>query len=433
MSQRGQWDSFVSRADSFLKKTQEHVLQGIDPGGHYRAVWCRDAAYILRDWFMSGNAAAALHQASLIWSHQIQPGREKLVYGRGSPDMKFASETVPTNKEVAFEGALPTTIYQEGYSEVYGHNPDIDSSALMISTTSYMLAQMLQAGRYTASEPGHSSVAEAWMGAIDEPSMIHHLVPKMLAAIDYLASRDVDNDGLLEQDYNEDWMDTALRAGKIVYSQACWILALQDLSALLSITEKNGHAQRMRTMAERAIRAVEDSLWSEKDGCYLDMHHGDGSPGILTQDVAMYLVAVTGHRQNGSASTTAGDPLKTRQELTSERANRALDAIRHRVWKGSRPLVTEVELRRTGPGAFRSNYYHNQTFWPWTTGIEMLARGRLERFEECDMLLAALASETQLYNHAFYEWVDPVTNEGNGAFPFRTGMSAVRIAVSEIL
>ena len=256
-----QWDSFVSKADSFLKKTQEHVLQGIDPGGHYRAIWCRDAAYILRDWFMSGNVGSALHQASLIWSHQIEPGREKLVYGRGSPSMNFASEAVPESKETAFQGALPTTIYQEGFSEVYGQNPDIDSTALMISTTSYMLAQILKNGRHARPEV-----------AIDGLGMARLFVPKMLAAVDYLASRDLDGDGLLEQGYNEDWMDTALRAGKIVYSQACWILALQDLSALLSITEKNGHAQRVRTMAQRAIRAVEKCLWSEEDGCYLDMH-----------------------------------------------------------------------------------------------------------------------------------------------------------------
>ncbi len=422
MSQPGQWDSFVTKADSFLRKTQEHVLQGIDPGGYYRAIWCRDAAYILRDWFMSGNADAALQQASLIWSHQIGPGREKLIYGRGSPSMKFASEPVPESRETGFQGALPTTIYQEGFSEVYGQNPDIDSSALMISTTSYMLAQILKDGRHERPEV-----------ATDGLGMVRLFVPKMLAAVDYLASRDLDGDGLLEQGYNEDWMDTALRAGKIVYSQACWILALQDLSALLSITEKNGHAQRVRTMAQRAIRAVEECLWSEEDGCYLD--HGDGSSGILTQDVSMYLVAVTDHGGNGSAGRPSGDRSSeiTHQELKYQRANRALDAIKNRVWKDRRPLVTEVELKRIGPGIFRTNYYHNQTFWPWTTGIEMLARGRLERFEECETLLTALASESQLHNHAFYEWVDPITNEGNGAFPFRTGVSAVRIAISEIL
>jgi hypothetical protein len=41
--------------------------------------------------------------------------------------------------------------------------------------------------------------------------VINHVVPSMLNAVDYLANRDIDDDGLLEQEYNEDWMDTALR------------------------------------------------------------------------------------------------------------------------------------------------------------------------------------------------------------------------------
>jgi hypothetical protein len=49
------WIFFVDNANRFLQKTQEHVLQGINPGGIYQAIWCRDAAYILRDWFLSGN------------------------------------------------------------------------------------------------------------------------------------------------------------------------------------------------------------------------------------------------------------------------------------------------------------------------------------------------------------------------------------------
>ena len=433
--QVAQWDNFVLKAGLFLDKTHEHVIQGIDPGGCYKAIWCRDAAYILRDWFMFGNVDAALQQASLIWSHQIVPGREKLVYGRGSPEMKFAPEPVPQGNQERFQGALPTTIYQEGYSEVYGRNPDIDSTALMISTTSYMLARILKNGSLTS--PGADNPAAEHVVAGIGPETVRPLVQRMLAAVDYLAGRDSDGDGLLEQDYNEDWMDTALRAGKIVYSQACWILALKDLSALLAITEKNGHAGKVRGMAKNAIRAAEEYLWSEHDSCYLDKHHtgnDEKSSGILTQDVAMYFIAVTDPCRNGAAGSF-GDELAdiVDRQLTYARANRALDAIKSRVWKNSRPLVTEVELRRTGPVAIRPYYYHNQTFWPWTTGIEMLARGRLDRFEECDILLTALVKEQQLHNHAFYEWVDPMTNEGNGAFPFRTGLSAVRIAISEIL
>jgi glycogen debranching enzyme len=415
-------------------------LQGVSPGGYYRAIWCRDAAYILRDWFLSGNVGAALQQAFLIWSHQIEPGREILVYGRGSPEMNFISETVQKQKEREFAGALPTTIYQNGFSEVYAQNPDIDSSALMISTTSWILAKALNDGHFaslTINALGPSSdyfsTAAYNFGNTDPAGVVDIIVDKMLKAVDYLARRDVDNDGLLEQNHNEDWMDTALRAGKIVYSQACWILALKDLSTLLSRVGRDAESLRTRKMAVKAIQAVEQNLWSEGDGCHIDMQQSDyvgGSFRMLTQDVSMYLVAVTEHpafdslSDNGNASD---------QELISKRANHTLDAIRSRVWKDNWPLVTEVELRRTGPGTFKPYFYHNQTFWPWTTGIEMLARGRFGRVEECDILLSVLASESQLHKHALCEWVNPITSEGNGAFPFRTGLSAVRIAISDIL
>jgi len=425
-------------------------LQGVSPGGYYRAIWCRDAAYILRDWFLSGNVSAALQQAFLIWSHQIEPDREILVYGRGSPDMKFMSETVQEQKEREFAGALPTTIYQEGFSEVYAQNPDIDSSALMISTTAWILVKVLKDGHFTSSiinalEPSSDYLYNPAykLGTTDPAGIVDIVVDKMLKAVDYLARRDVDNDGLLEQNHNEDWMDTALRAGKIVYSQACWILALNDLSTLLSRMGKDGEAQRTRKMAVNAIQAVEQNLWSEGDGCYIDMQQSNsvgGSFRMLTQDVSMYLVAVT----DPPALDTLGDNRNTRKhqldsrkatdnELIYKRANHTLDAIRSRVWKDNWPLVTEVELKHTGPGTFKPHHYHNQTFWPWTTGIEMLARGRFGRVEECDILLSALASENHLHKHAFCEWVNPITNEGNGAFPFRTGVSAVRIAISDIL
>jgi hypothetical protein len=45
------WISFADNANRFLQETQEHVLQGINPGGIYQAIWRRDAAYILKDWF----------------------------------------------------------------------------------------------------------------------------------------------------------------------------------------------------------------------------------------------------------------------------------------------------------------------------------------------------------------------------------------------
>src|SRR5689334_862135 len=234
----------------FMTKTEEHALQGVNPGGYYQAIWCRDASYILRDWALSGNRAAALQQVYLIWSHQIEePHREKLVYGRGSPEMKFLSEEAKDDKQKEFAGALPTTIYQAGFSEVYGQNPDIDSTALMISTTAWILNRSLKRESSLGSRPAeiptmaseHSSNYVSGLllklGITDPTKAVGYLVPRMLKAVDYLASRDIDNDGLLEQNHNEDWMDTVLRAGKIVYSQACWILALKNLSNLLLVID----------------------------------------------------------------------------------------------------------------------------------------------------------------------------------------------------
>jgi hypothetical protein len=93
------WKTFASRADKFIQKTQEYVLQGIDPGGVYRAIWARDASYILKDWFLSGNLHGVLQQIYFIWSHQIEAKKEqKVVYGRGSPEMNFTSELANKKK-----------------------------------------------------------------------------------------------------------------------------------------------------------------------------------------------------------------------------------------------------------------------------------------------------------------------------------------------
>jgi hypothetical protein len=45
-------------------------------------------------------------------------------------------------------------------------------------------------------------------------SIIDFVIPKMNKVINYLISRDMDNDDLLIQDHNEDWMDSVVRTEK---------------------------------------------------------------------------------------------------------------------------------------------------------------------------------------------------------------------------
>jgi glycogen debranching enzyme len=237
-------------------------------------------------------------------------------------------------------------------------------------------------------------------------------------------------------------MDTILRAGKIVYSQACWILALTNLSTLLSILGRKNKLGTIVKLKDKAINAVNRKLWSEKDGCYLDIqetHHIGGPYRTLTQDISLYLVAITENTTRDSLriKTNQNKKVNERAEILDKtlynRSIRTLDAIKSRAWKEKWSLVTEVELKATGPWVLKPYHYHNQTFWPWTTGIEMLARSRFEQYEECDVLLSKLASEGHPHIHSFYEWINPVTDHPEGSFPFRTGISAVRIAIADII
>jgi hypothetical protein len=440
------WKTFTSKADEFIRKTQEYVLQGLDPGGIYRAIWARDASYILKDWFLSGNIQGVLQQIYFMWSHQIEANKDqKLVYGRGSPEMNFSSEVANEEKLKEFEGALPTTIYQPGFSEVYGQNPDIDSTALMLSTTSWILARTLlkeeqqphlqQLPLLAEHSSDYVSVLLSKVGITDPYKVTDFVIPKMLKAVCYLISRDEDKDGLLEQNHNEDWMDTILRSGKIVYSQASWLLALIDFTALLVKVGRERDAKKLMVLTMDTIQAVEQKLWSDNDSSYVDVQKShEWSSRMLTQDVSLYLVAITQNMITNWQNRKEGEiqELKSVQRDLYVRAISTLNAIRSRLWNDNWPLVTEVELKDSGPWILKPYEYHNRTFWPWISGIEMLARSRFNQIEECNILLSKIVSEGHPHIHALYEWVNPITDQPSGAFPFRTGISSIRLALFDI-
>ena len=96
-------------------------------------------------------------------------------------------------------------------------------------------------------------------------------------------------------------------------------------------------------------------------------------------------------------------------------------------------MVTETEITKTGPWLLKTNEYHNHTFWPWITGIEMLARTRFGKIDDCSFLISKFVSNSGINSNMLYEWVSPLTFQGSGAYPFRTGISSVRIAAIESL
>jgi hypothetical protein len=417
-------NNFTIKLRRFLEKTASHSNHEFNPGSYYTGIWPRDASYILKDQFLSADRVDAeqlIGSLVTIWSHQIITSsssgnsQPKLIYGRGSPEMKFKSTVAGKKFRQECDGALPTTIYQkEGILEIYAQKPDIDSTALMISTTAWILSASLN--KLSSDK-------------------VNFLIDRMLKAVDYLKGRDIDNDGLLEQGHNEDWMDTVLRRGKIVYSQASFILALKNLSILLKQAGRRHEAATVTRLMKKNIEAVEKGLWAHEDGCYIDFQqrekHIGGPYRTLTQDVCLYIIAISEDLNNSNNNIRRPSTAKSSKQYA--RAISTLEAIKQRIWKKKWPLVTEVELKKSGPWVLKPNRYHNHTFWPWTTGLEMLARSRFNQIEDCNTLFLKLASEDEPHVHTFYEWINPITDKAQGAYPFRTGISAVRIALFEIL
>ncbi len=468
---------FVERLNKFIDFTQIEVDKGVNPGGHYKAVWTRDAAFILKDQFLSGHFKVVLQQILLIWSNQIIATektsisllyctlkKKPLLYGRGSPEMGFNPIIADDNITNRFDGALPTTLYYEkGFCEVYGQNPDIDSIALMISTTSWILSKLFDLeDNPSKAEPVITVSLNERMDNKRENEIIpfskfslndiiNFLLPRMLKAVIYLQNRDIDNDGLLEQKHNEDWMDTILRIGKVVYSQACWILALKNFSILLKKIGNKKESKRLEEMTSRAILAVEDKMWSPKDGCYIDLLDADlhldekMHNRLVTQDISLYLVALTEGENNDASYKHVGSlNIKEYSKLENytgninldmyQRGLSTLEVLKKRAWKNNLPLVTETEITKTGPWLLKTNEYHNHTCWPWITGIEMLARTRFGKIDDCSFLLSKFVStEGGVHSNMLCEWVNPLTFQGNGAYPFRTGISSIRIAAMESL
>src|SRR5436309_2214279 len=232
MESESRRNSLSAKAQRFIERTDKFLIQDPRPGGIYNGIWCRDASYILRDWFLSGRIEQTLEKVRNIWCYQIEENNnKKLIYGRGSPEMDFRPVISNYTTKKNFEGTLTTSIFQKNnIVEVFGKNPDIDSTALMISTTSWILAKLLDKSNgnkiHQASFYSYHPLSSGTHRFLSTKNVIDFVIPKMNKAVEYLIKRDIDNDYLLEQDHNEDWMDSVMRRGKIVYSNATWILAL---------------------------------------------------------------------------------------------------------------------------------------------------------------------------------------------------------------
>jgi glycogen debranching enzyme len=237
------------------------------------------------------------------------------------------------------------------------------------------------------------------------------LIPCLRDAIAYLEKRDIDGDSLLEQGPNEDWMDSMLRSGKIVYSQAAYLQSLQGWCLVL---HKIGHAEeaeRANQIARKVIRQVDHKLWRSDLSSYADMlvqddYEAHNQSPFLTQDVSFFLMLEN-----------------VREICDTTKANSSLDSLKKKLWTDLGPMCIQPPSKKTGPIKLGPNKYQNGGFWPWITSLEITARISYGRLDEGKLLLEKTLPYSAL------EWIDPYNTLSSGSYPFRTSIAAVRTAL----
>ncbi len=353
----------------------------ITPGSYYTGIWCRDAAFILNELNNTGKKDSSVQWLERIWQNQIHPG-QNVVHGRGSPAMDFKMTNATNEYLTKFAGSLPTSI-QHNYVEIYAENPDIDSTALMVSTTCRILLE------------------------INSSEIIDKLLPKLEKAVHALEIRDTDDDLLLEQAQNEDWADNMLRAGKVVYSQAAWAMALRDWAAILEKIKKNKRSDYELDRYKQVIRQIDSKLW--RDDSYSDNIQNnsaglnEGNKQTITQDVSLFL---------------------SLREAEHTKALSTLEKIQKNLWKDGSSVSCFAPRNNTGPAKLKSYHYQNGGFWPWITSFEILARLYYDDADNCKIIIKRALPCAEI------EWVNPDFKDG-GAYPFRTGIAAMRTALRE--
>ena len=158
---------------------------------------------------------------------------------------------------------------------------------------------------------------------------------------------------------------------------------------------------------------------------------------MVTQDSLLYPFALVNDNflTDSNLLVTSDDnefnKLYTLSKENMLKCNKMLHSVKRKIWNRF-PTITEKPLLKTGPYIHKPYNYHNHTFWPWITGVELMARMRFNQIDECEKMISKLFQSNSNHDILFSEWVNPLTHVGYGAYPFRTGISSLRLVIFDV-
>lgn len=107
---------------------------------------------------------------------------------------------------------------------------------------------------------------------------LQNLYPKLIKAMEYTLSKDVDDDGLPEQSGLSTTFDTWALYGVNSYNAGLWIAAVRAFVKLARVLDQRQHAQKYEQVFAKAIRNFDRRLWNETEG-YYNLYHDPKASG----------------------------------------------------------------------------------------------------------------------------------------------------------
>jgi glycogen debranching enzyme len=362
------------------------------PGPTYLGIWARDTGVVCLGLNRLGQADLSGELLQRYWSYQITPESDPGTFifrNKRIADWTEDHAYVPSKGELLHEsGAFPTSVYirtpdfPAGTREIYSNRADPDSVCWLIIALH---------DQYRHS--GDDRLLRACSSGV-----IH--------AIDYLCSRDIDGDYLLEQGPNQDWADILLRRGRVAYTQAVWFRCLEAAADIFTTLDDPPHAERYRRLHGDVREAINRVLFTPY-GYYANYVASDRVSLRRSLDTAL-LVAF-----GVCDSDTGRQVLEMLETLDGPFGYSVIEP-------GYAPDVI-------GPSKYPPGQYQNEGIWPWISAYLALAWAKVGDGARARAVVRRLFPQQP---DTMHEWIDNLSGEAHHP-DFATAAGALAWVITE--
>jgi glycogen debranching enzyme len=184
-------------------------------------------------------------------------------------------------------------------------------------------------------------------------------VPAMERAMGWLARRDRDGDGILENHFLADWMDSILKADKLFNINVTYYVGLRACERILQFVGDAGAAARYREIADRVCAQLQAVFWN---GTYFtDWVRGSRRGGFSSDGniLALFFDVATEEQARRILAYIAD------RGLDRDTPVRTCDPV-YPIWRVF-PLYTLAGIPD----------YHRTLIWPWQGTLLAVSKSRL--------------------------------------------------------